>query len=393
MEKITMKKGTKLLTLITASVLGLSAFAGCGAKKTETDLTGYVALDVNPSIELLTDANGKVTEVRAANKDAKILLSDLNLTGLKLSAAVEIITESCEEVGYINDQNKDVSITVAGETKKAEDKLTDLAEKGVADGSVKAEISVGSIVASLEVEVEKIKASDPELYKNLTVEKLRIINSIMEYDRSFTVEMGVNLKVKELAEILEEYVEEFEDFFEDEIEIAFEEKMNEIAGTLYSQIDAFYNQFDAEFSALSEKLRKLEILEEKFEMELEEAQNQVGEFKFNFDRDFDDDDEENEVLTAEMKTKLTEIIGANNITTLDELDDYIDGIEDRVENVIENANLSAEIQAQIDQVKVQIEACKVQAKQAISSLIELAKTELQAKKEFLKTQNALLGNN
>lgn len=388
-----MKKGTKLLTLITASVLGLSAFAGCGAKKTETDLTGYVALDVNPSIELLTDANGKVTEVRAANKDAKILLSDLNLTGLKLSAAVEIITESCEEVGYINDQNKDVSITVAGETKKAEDKLTDLAEKGVADGSVKAEISVGSIVASLEVEVEKIKASDPELYKNLTVEKLRIINSIMEYDRSFTVEMGVNLKVKELAEILEEYVEEFEDFFEDEIEIAFEEKMNEIAGTLYSQIDAFYNQFDAEFSALSEKLRKLEILEEKFEMELEEAQNQVGEFKFNFDRDFDDDDEENEVLTAEMKTKLTEIIGANNITTLDELDDYIDGIEDRVENVIENANLSAEIQAQIDQVKVQIEACKVQAKQAISSLIELAKTELQAKKEFLKTQNALLGNN
>ena len=94
-----------------------------------------------------------------------------------------------------------------------------------------------------------------------------------------------------------------------------------------------------------------------------------------------------------MKTKLTEIIGANNITTLDELDDYIDGIEDRVENVIENANLSAEIQAQIDQVKVQIEACKVQAKQAISSLIELAKTELQAKKEFLKTQNALLGNN
>ena len=365
-----MKKGTKLLTLITASVLGLSAFAGCGAKKTETDLTGYVALDVNPSIELLTDANGKVTEVRAANKDAKILLSDLNLTGLKLSAAVEIITESCEEVGYINDQNKDVSITVAGETKKAEDKLTDLAEKGVADGSVKAEISVGSIVASLEVEVEKIKASDPELYKNLTVEKLRIINSIMEYDRSFTVEMGVNLKVKELAEILEEYVEEFEDFFEDEIEIAFEEKMNEIAGTLYSQIDAFYNQFDAEFSALSEKLRKLEILEEKFEMELEEAQNQVGEFKFNFDRDFDDDDEENEVLTAEMKTKLTEIIGANNITTLDELDDYIDGIEDRVENVIENANLSAEIQAQIDQVKVQIEACKVQAKQAISSLIE-----------------------
>lgn len=388
-----MKKGTKLLTLITASVLGLSAFAGCGAKKTETDLTGYVALDVNPSIELLTDANGKVTEVRAANKDAKILLSDLNLTGLKLSAAVEIITESCEEVGYINDQNKDVSITVAGETKKAEDKLTDLAEKGVADGSVKAEISVGSIVASLEVEVEKIKASDPELYKNLTVEKLRIINSIMEYDRSFTVEMGVNLKVKELAEILEEYVEEFEDFFEDEIEIAFEEKMNEIAGTLYSQIDAFYNQFDAEFSALSEKLRKLEILEEKFEMELEEAQNQVGEFKFNLDRDFDDDDEENEVLTAEMKTKLTEIIGANNITTLDELDDYIDGIEDRVENVIENANLSAEIQAQIDQVKVQIEACKVQAKQAISSLIELAKTELQAKKEFLKTQNALLGNN
>ena len=388
-----MKKGTKLLTLITASVLGLSAFAGCGAKKTETDLTGYVALDVNPSIELLTDANGKVTEVRAANKDAKILLSDLNLTGLKLSAAVEIITESCEEVGYINDQNKDVSITVAGETKKAEDKLTDLAEKGVADGSVKAEISVGSIVASLEVEVEKIKASDPELYKNLTVEKLRIINSIMEYDRSFTVEMGVNLKVKELAEILEEYVEEFEDFFEDEIEIAFEEKMNEIAGTLYSQIDAFYNQFDAEFSALSEKLRKLEILEEKFEMELEEAQNQVGEFKFNFDRDFDDDDEENEVLTAEMKTKLTEIFGANNITTLDELDDYIDGIEDRVENVIENANLSAEIQAQIDQVKVQIEACKVQAKQAISSLIELAKTELQAKKEFLKTQNALLGNN
>ncbi len=374
-----MKKGLlKFLTLSLALVLGASVLVGCSK---EEDLSGYVAIDVNPSVELIINKDGEVSEVRAVNEDAKILLSDMNLIGVEIETAVYLITKECEETGYLNQTNKDVSITVMGNSEEVAKKLNDLAEKGVKKASDLAVIVADEIKQALDEQVERIKATNPELYEDLTTAKLKVINSIMEYDRNFTVEIGAQMNMSELLDVLEEYFEEYADMLEDDIERKFNEMVDSLSNEIYAQIDNIYNLYNDGYKALAEKVRELELLEDKFELEIEKANGSLD-IQFNFNRDFDQD--EDEVLTVEMKAELEAVIGENDILTLDDLDDYVDALEEQVKEILENIDLEQAQKELIAQLKQQIETIKVQVKQTFSVQMTAIREELRAKKLQLK---------
>lgn len=398
-----MKKAlTKILTVAMAAVMGLSIFGGCDGS-IGTDLSGYVAVDINPSIEFITDKDGKVTEVRAVNDDARVLLVDMELVGLDISVAIENVTKEAEDCGFINSTNVDVSITVGGNSEKAEQKLKDIAEKAVKKGSELAVIAADEIRNAINEKVEELKAAKPELYQDLTAAKLKVINSIMEYDRSFTIEEGAKMSMEELVDLLEDYIDEFKDFINDEIKIQFEEKLNELAASVYAQIDQLVG--DAVYQAKAALLRKLEILEEKFEHELESNRIEVeGEIHFRFERDFDrDDDDEDEVLTANMKTELKAALQVvisdetvlnatlDAIVTMDDLDDYIDDLEDEIETAAETAyaELSEAVKTQIENLKATIETIKAQALDFVSTTMQTIKANLTIEKAQLKFKNLI----
>lgn len=378
MKKIT----TKIILVVMALVMSLTVFGGCSFASAE-DLSGYVAVDINPSIEFITDKDGKVTKVRAVNDDAKVLLVDMELEGIDISIAIEMVTEEAEECGYINSDNTDVSITINGNTEKAEKKLKELAEKGVKEGSKLAKIAHDAIHNALSEQVEVLKSENPELYEGLTVAKLKIINSIMQYDRSATLEELVNKDMDELVTILKSYLDQFADFFDDELEVKFEEKVNELAESIYAQIDELIG--DATIQAKQALLRKLEILEERFEHQLEDVRPE-GEHRFHFNRDFERNEENEEVLTAEMKAELLVVINdqtvVDAIITIEDLDDYIDDLEEEIEAVY-NA-LSDEVKAQIEQLKGQIEELRYTAKEFVKELAEGTKVQLKLQKDMMK---------
>lgn len=371
---------TKIFMVAMAMVIGLSVFSGC---KTGEDLSGYVALDINPSIEFITDKNGKVAEVRAVNDDAKVLLVDMNLKNLDISVAIEMVTEEAEKCGYISNNNTDVSITISGNTEKAEARLKELAEKSVQKGSAIAQIAHDAIHDALNEQVEALKAKDAQFYEGLTVAKLKVINSIMEYDRTLTLEELVNKDMDDLVVILKGYFNQFADFFDDELEIKFKEKLNELSAEIYAQIDTLIG--DVAVQAKMAMLRKLEILEEKFEQELENVRPE-GELHFSFGRDFEDDDEDAEILTADMKAQLKLVINdqtvVDAIVTIDDLDDYIDNLEDEVEDAYEN--LSNQVKEQIEQLKVQIKALENVAREFVKELAKTVKVQLKVQKDMLK---------
>ena len=72
----------------------------------------YLAIDINPSLELLV--NGEtVVSVKACNEDAAVLLSGENLENMTVEEATEKVVELAEELGYLNEENDDVKITVS----------------------------------------------------------------------------------------------------------------------------------------------------------------------------------------------------------------------------------------------------------------------------------------
>lgn len=62
----------------------------------------YIAVDINPSIILTTNPFDKVIEVEPLNEDAETLLVNLELIGLQVDEAVELIIAEATEMGYID---------------------------------------------------------------------------------------------------------------------------------------------------------------------------------------------------------------------------------------------------------------------------------------------------
>ncbi|MGI6727902.1 MAG: anti-sigma-I factor RsgI family protein [Anaerovoracaceae bacterium] len=84
--------------------------------------SGYVSLDVNPSIEYSINMFDRVLEVKAVNEDAEEILASLELKNMSISKAIEETVAMLIEEDYItDDQDGGVIITTSGtDTKKAE---------------------------------------------------------------------------------------------------------------------------------------------------------------------------------------------------------------------------------------------------------------------------------
>lgn len=74
---------------------------------------GYLVIDVNPSVEIFYDENGKVTQTEGLNRDGKTLLCDTQLTGKDYREAVEILFERCVRLGYFNSARDNNAVLVS----------------------------------------------------------------------------------------------------------------------------------------------------------------------------------------------------------------------------------------------------------------------------------------
>ena len=109
------------------------------------DLSGYIYIDINPSIQISVDKKGKVEEVFALNDDAFVLLSDVNESEFSGKTPEDVavkIWELALQTGYISPLKDNNAILISGAfgndefDKEMNEKLKDsvsskIKEKGV----------------------------------------------------------------------------------------------------------------------------------------------------------------------------------------------------------------------------------------------------------------------
>lgn len=89
--------------MILALALGMfGSFAGPGAA------VAYVALDINPSIELFVNKDAKVIKTRALNEQAEAILSSGGVEGTDIYRAVDLIVKDAYAKGYIKAEDKNL---------------------------------------------------------------------------------------------------------------------------------------------------------------------------------------------------------------------------------------------------------------------------------------------
>lgn len=212
----------KRLTIIVASVLlaclAVVGFVGC-ADKNERKSDSFVRLDINPSIELVVDANNKVVSVYGANTDGTVLLygEKANVVGKDFEEALALITDEAVKLGYLSEENKVVQYTVSSpDGEKAENELAASIDAKVTATSKSLGLTVttdGSGAYSLLRRYNEYKESHPdsEIAQKMSVAEFRLALSAAETGE-ITLDAAIELNDEELVAMIKTASENAKEF-------------------------------------------------------------------------------------------------------------------------------------------------------------------------------------
>jgi hypothetical protein len=85
----------------------------------------YLALDINPSLELVIDENDNITDAKAFNSEAQTVLDETNVQGLSVYDALKTVLDNSKKKGYINSFNNVVLFSATLNSKHKSDPAKD----------------------------------------------------------------------------------------------------------------------------------------------------------------------------------------------------------------------------------------------------------------------------
>lgn len=238
----------KRLSIVLSFVVmltGLAAVFGACQKTADAAQT-YVALDINPSVEFVLDDKERVVAVKAANKDAEILLYGAEgIVGAKISDASKRVAELAIAYGFVTEENATINVTVSGKSADEEGKILakiDASFSAAFDGTgLKIEIVTnGGVLLNARLENFKAQYPDNADIQALTAGKFRLVEAAMRVDGTLTVEAAAAMSAEDLSEILyksEKYhldvlSDKFEEAYE-KLELAYEQNKDALLDGAY----------------------------------------------------------------------------------------------------------------------------------------------------------------
>lgn len=106
-DRVHITSNTSRLCAMAASLLVICAGIGSYFMP-----TGYVSIDINPSIMITVNIYNRVIDIESLNDDARVLLDKIDIKGKSTEDSVEMLIKTSEEIGYINNSNKDVILDI-----------------------------------------------------------------------------------------------------------------------------------------------------------------------------------------------------------------------------------------------------------------------------------------
>lgn len=97
-------------------VLFAAIFAIIGCTEVSANDT-YVTLDINPSVELIVNRRDKVIYANALNEDGEVLLAELDLIGMDVEDAIDLIIQTATELGFIDPESEETYVSVSAISK------------------------------------------------------------------------------------------------------------------------------------------------------------------------------------------------------------------------------------------------------------------------------------
>jgi hypothetical protein len=310
-----MKKFKFVLSFIAIFAL-VGIIVGCTTSAQAED--SYVTLDINPSVELIVSPRDKVIYANPLNEDAEVLLVDLDLIGMDLEDAIDLIIETSIELGYIaadEDVETYVSVSAINEDAEIQERIQNkikehvnnafqnkglmgrAQDKGYTPEFLEEAQNYGVTPGFLFLAKEAVVLSDDLLLEDALLltraELIEIVKAAREAQRDVAFELRDQFHQDRDA-LIETYVPQIEaletQIAEVEAQIeALEEgadatELEATLADLTEQLDALKSEFHDEMSAVRDEFHtQSEALRESFReaktQRRQEHQNEVNQFR------------------------------------------------------------------------------------------------------------------
>lgn len=184
------------LMLVAMISISCACLAGCaGGAKTPN---AFVTIDINPSIEIITNDKGVVVSVSALNDDAAVLLVDMSFDSMSIDKAVDLILKEAKSLGYISEGEQNaVLITADAGNKTAQ--LQKALDARVERFAKQAKLNIDLLAASSETNPKLAERAEA---LGVTFGKMKLIELAMKYDSTLTEAVAKDMPIKELNAIL-----------------------------------------------------------------------------------------------------------------------------------------------------------------------------------------------
>ncbi len=193
-EQRTMKSVARRITGIAAAFL-LIGGAGFAVYSNNYKVASTISLDVNPSVEILTNRKEDVLSVNALNEDGVTIIDNMDFKGSSIDVTVNALIGSMLRNGYLTDLANSILISVddndtargAQLQKKLADEVSALLQTNTFTGAVLSQ------TVTADTELRKL-ASD----YGITAGKAQLVNTIIEKNPGHTFEELSALSINEL---------------------------------------------------------------------------------------------------------------------------------------------------------------------------------------------------
>ncbi len=269
----------KLLVGIVIVTMSLLMF-GCTEVNAEP-ADGFLAIDINPSIEFLLDEEGVVVSVQYNNDDACIAAADLDFVGLHYEDAIELFIEAAVNAGYIDVETTDNNVVITyGNNDGSKDGEMQQVMEQVAHKYLERN-RIGGAVLSGKVVHDEYSAL-AEQY-DISFGQVRMIQSILNTDETRTFEELAQLPMEELTTLLtEQHKENMDEFVQNRKESSMQMK-NGLVEEHEAKNETFRKRVQSgeqeapDYAAIKEEhAANMDAIRERYQNRVEEVKNVVN---------------------------------------------------------------------------------------------------------------------
>ncbi len=307
-------------------------------------------VDINPSVQVTLDTEGKVTAVHPLNDDAQVMLAEhkKQLVGKTAEEVAVEIWRLAYNTGYISPTRKNNAVLISGalsdenSTENLNKKLKNKLLKEISANGVYCAVITGKSQSSLAPEAEKYGITASKYALILAAKALGA--DIKEEEYSDITVSEINQKVADIAEKYDKYdANELENKMKDLAELA-EEKAEELVEIIETAIESIEDYIEATVGEqvaemAEESLERLEDILDKIEERSEDGKKLDNLFQLLKTQTYFLT--QTPWATDDIKTKLT-----NLIDIIDSVEEQFTSLNDDIQEYMSILNKRGDLEAQ-----------------------------------------------